>query len=71
MSKEVGESKKVDELSIEELDGVSGGTISHVNDPFYEGPKGTMAGKNVGEGDTIDTNMDTNNNLPSKGMWGN
>jgi hypothetical protein len=31
MSKEVCESKKVDELTIEELDGVSGGTISHAN----------------------------------------
>ena len=59
------------ELTTEELDAASGGTISHVNDIGYKGPKGTMAGKNVGEGDTIDTNMDANNNLPGKGMWGN
>jgi hypothetical protein len=71
MSKEIGENKKTDELTTEELDAASGGTISHVNDIGYKGPKGTMAGKNVGEGDTIDTNMDANNNLPGKGMWGN
>ena len=50
MSKEIGESKKVDELTIEKLDGVSGGTLNHVNDFGYKGPKVRWLAKTSAKG---------------------
>jgi bacteriocin-like protein len=62
-------------LSETELDAVSGGMRSLVNDPGYNGPKlKTVSG--VGANDTIDSGHGFDpNNLPSggpgSGPWGN
>jgi hypothetical protein len=69
------------ELSVDELDAVSGGKISLVNTPGYHGPK-IQSGGTVGGGDTIDTIPwgghpgdgswgIVNSNLPGAGNWGN
>lgn len=59
------------ELSLGELDVVSGGVKSELYNVGYAGPRGNFFGRGVGEGDTIDTDMTDNGHLPGKGMWGN
>jgi hypothetical protein len=58
------------EMSLNDLEAVSGGMRSRVNDPGYHGPTLNKSGT-VGQGDTIDTNMEVNGNLPGAGNWGN
>jgi len=69
------------ELSVDELEAVSGGRISLANTPGYHGPK-PRAGGTVGGGDTIDgipwggapgdgSWGVVNGNLPGAGNWGN
>jgi hypothetical protein len=54
-----------------ELDAVSGGRYNLQNIPgAYHGPTLGKAGT-VGQGDTIDTDMTVNSNLPGIGNWGN
>jgi hypothetical protein len=43
---------------------------NRANDPGYHGPTLRKGGR-VGQGDTIDTDMEVNANLPSPGVWGN
>jgi len=61
---------EVRELSFGELDAVSAGMRNRANDPGYHGPTLRKGGR-VGQGDTIDTDMEVNANLPSPGVWGN
>jgi hypothetical protein len=69
------------ELSLNDLDAVSGGMRNRANDPGYHGPTINKGGT-VGGGDTIDgipwggTSGDgswgvVNGNLPGAGNWGN
>ena len=58
------------ELSLNDLEAVSGGMRNRANDPGYHGPTLRKGGR-VGQGDTIDTDMEVNANLPSPGVWGN
>ena len=58
------------ELSLSDLEAVSGGMRNRANDPGYHGPTLRKGGR-VGQGDTIDTDMEVNANLPSPGVWGN
>ena len=58
------------ELSLNDLEAVSGGMRNRANDPGYHGPTLRKGGR-VGQGDTIDTSMEVNANLPSPGVWGN
>jgi hypothetical protein len=58
------------ELSVNDLEAVSGGMRNRANDPGYHGPTLRKGGR-VGQGDTIDTDMEVNANLPSPGVWGN
>jgi bacteriocin-like protein len=60
----------LNELSINDLEAVSGGMRNRANDPGYHGPTLNKAG-GVGQGDTIDTSMEVNGNLPGAGNWGN
>ena len=72
---------KICELSMNSLDGISGGRVSLANTPGYRGPK-PKTGGSVGEGDTIDgipwggqpgdgSWQTVNGNLPGAGPWGN
>ena len=69
------------ELSLGQLEAVSGGRINLANTPGYHGPK-LQTGGTVGGGDTIDgipwggspgdgSWGTVNNNLPGGGPWGN
>jgi bacteriocin-like protein len=44
------------ELNIDELDQVSGGNRSQVNDPWYRGPKAHAPGS-IAQGDTLDNTL--------------
>ena len=58
-------------LSDVELDSVTGGRFSlQIIPGAYHGPTLRKGGR-VGQGDTIDTSMEVNGNLPSPGVWGN
>ena len=57
-------------LNDDERSAVCGGKISQVNNPWYHGPTLSRSG-GVGQGDTIDTDMTANGNLPGAGNWGN
>ena len=71
----------VRELSLSDLDAVSGGAFNRANIPGYHGPTISKGGT-VGQGDTIDgipwggqpgdgSWQTVNGNLPGAGNWGN
>ena len=71
----------VRELSLNDLDAVSGGAFNRANIPGYHGPTISKGGT-VGQGDTIDgipwggqpgdgSWQVVNGNLPGAGNWGN
>ena len=45
------------ELNIDELDRVSGGNRSQVNDPWYRGPKLGAPQGSIAQGDTLDNTL--------------
>ena len=45
------------ELNINELDQVSGGNRSQVNDPWYRGPKMGAPQGSIAQGDTLDNTL--------------
>ncbi|MEH2562987.1 bacteriocin [Bradyrhizobium sp. AZCC 2289] len=45
------------ELNIDELDQVSGGNRSQVNDPWYRGPKLGAPQGSIAQGDTLDNTL--------------
>jgi bacteriocin-like protein len=45
------------ELNIDELDQVSGGNRSQVNDPWYRGPKAHAPQGSIAQGDTLDNTL--------------
>jgi hypothetical protein len=63
-------SNEIRELSLDELEAVSGARINLGQFAWFHGPRPHAPGT-VGGGDTIDTNMEVNSNLPGAGPWGN
>ena len=63
-------SNEIRELSVDELEAVSGGRLNLGQFAWFHGPK-LKTGGTVGGGDTIDTDMEVNSNLPGAGPWGN
>lgn len=45
------------ELNVNELDQVSGGNRSQVNDPWYRGPKLGAPQGSIAQGDTLDNTL--------------
>ena len=50
-------SSEICEVSIDELEHVSGGNRSQVNDPWYRGPKVGAPQGSIAQGDTLDNTL--------------